>query len=219
MLKEKYFTCGNIGAEAAAMAGDLPVNRRSAAFSLAQSSLLVIDMQRYFLCAGSHAFLPAAAAIIPNLRALIAMYRNAGRPVFFTRHANSAENAGQMAVWWGELLTKDHPLGDISAILYDRQDPVIEKSQYDAFFNTDLETRLRQCRTQQLLITGVATHLCCESTARAAFGRGFAVFIAIDGTATLNRELHFASLTGLAHGCAVPVLTGDLIAAAPGVSR
>lgn len=213
MHKEKYFTRENIAAAATAMAGTLPVNHRAAAFSLANSALLIIDMQNYFLHAGSHAFLPAAQAIIPNINALIAVFKKAARPLYFTRHANNAQDAGQMAVWWHELLTKDHPLVDIETSLHFLDDQIIEKTQYDAFFKTDLESRLRQSGTKQLLITGVATHLCCESTARSAFMRDFAVFIAIDGTATLNRELHFASLNGLAHGCAIPVLTSDLIAA------
>ncbi len=68
-------------------------------------------------------------------------------------------------------------------------------------------------KAEQLLITGVTTHLCCESTARSAFVRGFAVFIAIDGTATLNRELHVASLRALALGFARPVLGAELLAA------
>jgi isochorismate hydrolase len=215
MRKEKYFTRENIAVEAAAMASALPINHRAAAFSLANSALLIIDMQHYFLCANSHAFLPAAPAIIPNINALIAIFKKAARPVYFTRHANSAQDAGQMAVWWRELLTRDHPLGNIKNTLHFHKDPIIEKTQYDAFFNTDLELRLRKSGTRQLVITGVSTHLCCESTARSAFMRGFAVFITIDGTATLNRELHLASLNGLAHGCAIPVLTGDLIAASP----
>jgi bifunctional isochorismate lyase/aryl carrier protein len=218
MQREKYFTPDNIAAEAAAMASALPINRRAAAFSLADSALLIIDMQRYFLCEHSHAFLPAAPAIIPNINTLIATFKKAARPLFFTRHGNSAQDGGQMAVWWRELLTRDHPLGDIEAALNIHDDPIIEKTQYDAFFNTDLESRLRQSSTQQLVITGVTTHLCCESTARSAFMRGFAVFITIDATATWNRELHFSSLRGLAHGCAMPLLTDDLIPASQELS-
>jgi bifunctional isochorismate lyase/aryl carrier protein len=213
MHKEKYFAADNIDAVAQAMAGELPVNRRATVFSLAESALLIIDMQRYFLGAGSHAFLPAAPAIIPNINLLIAAFKKNNRPVYFTRHANNEQDAGQMALWWGELLTREHPLGDIQTTLNFHNYPIIEKTQYDAFFNTDLESRLRQNNTKQLIITGVSTHLCCESTARAAFMRGFAVFIAIDGTATWNRELHFASLRSLAHGCAIPLLSGELIAA------
>jgi bifunctional isochorismate lyase/aryl carrier protein len=213
MHKENYFTADSIAAVATAMVRDLPTNRRTAVFSMDNSALLVIDMQRYFLCPGSHAFLPAAPAIIPNINILIAAFKKAARPVYFTRHVNNAQDAGQMAVWWKELLTRDHPLADLDAALNFNGQPVIEKNQYDAFFNTDFEAHLRRNSTKQLVITGLATHLCCESTARAAFTRGFSVFIAADGTATWNRELHFSSLRGLAHGCAIPLLTGELIAA------
>jgi len=216
MRKEKYFTRRNIAAEAAAMAKALPVNRRADAFSLPHAALLVIDMQRYFLSPESRAFLPAAAAITANINALIAAFKKAGRPAYFTRHANRGADAGQMAAWWRELLTRDHPLGDMHDGLHLLENAIIEKTQYDAFFKTDLESRLRSSGAKQLVISGVATHLCCESTARSAFVRGFAVFMAIDGTATWNRELHFASLNGLAHGCAVPVLTDELLAAAAG---
>jgi bifunctional isochorismate lyase/aryl carrier protein len=193
----------------------LPINRHAPVFSRTNATLLIIDMQQYFLCSNSHAFLPAAPAIIPNINALIAAFKKNNRPLYFTRHANNAQDAGQMAVWWRELLTRDHPLGKIETTLHFHEDPIIEKTQYDAFFDTNLESRLLQNSTRQLVIAGVSTHLCCESTARTAFMRGFTVFIAIDGTATWNRELHFASLRGLAHGCAVPVLTSDLIAPAP----
>jgi len=213
MRKETYFTQDNIAVEGTMMAKSLPVNRRAAAFSPTDSALLVIDMQRYFLSADSHAFLPAAQAIIPNINALLAAFAEAGRPVYFTRQANRTQDAGQMAVWWPEIVTRDHPLGNIDAALPFQKYPVIEKTQYDAFFNTDLESRLRQSGTRQLVITGVATHLCCESTARSAFMRGFAVFMTIDGTASWNRELHFSSLHSLAHGCAIPVLSADVIAA------
>jgi len=212
MHKENYFTRENIAAAATSLAGLLPLNPRAAAFSPAAAALLVIDMQRYFLCADSHAFLPAAPAIVPNIQALIAAFKKASRPLCFTRHVNSVRDAGQMAVWWGELLTREHPLGAIDDTLYAPGDPVVEKIQYDAFFHTDLESRLLRDGVEQLVITGVATHLCCESTARSAFMRGFAVFMAIDGTATLNRDLHFASLRGLALGCALPLLTADLLA-------
>jgi bifunctional isochorismate lyase/aryl carrier protein len=216
MRKEEYYTRENIAAKAARMAGELPLNPRAAALVPERSALLVVDMQDYFLRPDSHAFLPSAPAIIPIILNLAAAYKKAGRPVIYTRHANRADDAGQMAVWWRELLTTDHPLGSIAAALAAPADAVLEKSQYDAFFHTDFEARLRQSGTRQLAITGVTTHLCCESTARSAFARGFAVFMAIDGTATLNRELHIASLRALAHGCAVPVLASNLLAALAG---
>jgi isochorismate hydrolase len=218
MHREKYYTRENIAAEAAGMAAELPVNPRAAALLTAQAALLVIDMQDYFLSPESHAFLPAAPAIIPNVRALAKSFQEVSRPVYFTRHGNSITDAGQMAAWWRELLTPDHPLGAITAVLRPSEDSIIKKTQYDAFFRTDLEERLRRDGIGQLVVTGVATHLCCESTARSAFARGFAPFVVIDGTASFNRELHVASLRSMAHGCAVPILAAGVTAALGGIS-
>jgi isochorismate hydrolase len=211
--KEEYFSAGTISATALDMVAGLPVNRRAAAFSPDAAALLVVDMQRYFLSAESHARIPAAAAIIGRINALICAFKNALRPVIFTRHGNDDLDSGQMAAWWGDSLCRGHRLHGIDAAIDSHDLPVIEKTQYDAFYETELEGRLRQADVRQLVISGVATHLCCESTARSAFVRGFAVFIAVDATATWNRELHQASLRAMAHGCAVPFLASDLLSA------
>ena len=147
MHREEYYNADTIAGVAGTMAGKLPVNSRAAAFSPAAAALLVIDMQRYFLHPDSHAFLPSAAAIIPRINALIDAFAKTGRPVFFTRHGNDKRDGAQMATWWGELLTRDHPLAGLENSLDLAGRPVIEKSQYDAFFNTDLDARLRQWRT------------------------------------------------------------------------
>ncbi len=55
------------------------------------------------------------------------------------------------------------------------------------------------------------THLCCETTARAAFTRGYEVYFSIDGTATYNHEFHLGTLMNLAHGFAIPILITEII--------
>ena len=57
-------------------------------------------------------------------------------------------------------------------------------------------------------------NLCCESTARAAFMRGFEVFFTIDGTAANNKDFHMASLLNLSYGFAIPILTKEILALA-----
>jgi len=78
----------------------------------------------------------------------------------------------------------------------------VAKAQYDAFYETALENILRSSGSEQVVVTGVMTHLCVEATARSAFVRGFAVFVPADGTATYNRDFHAASLLNLSHGTA-----------------
>ena len=61
------------------------------------------------------------------------------------------------------------------------------------------------------MICGVMTHLCCETTARDAFMRGFDVYFVMDATATCNEELHLSSLLTLSHGFAVMVETEEVL--------
>ncbi|HSG28652.1 MAG TPA: isochorismatase family cysteine hydrolase, partial [Candidatus Krumholzibacterium sp.] len=88
---------------------------------------------------------------------------------------------------------------------------VIEKTQYDAFFHTDLEAILNAAGIKRLVLTGVMTHLCVETTARAAFTRGFEVFVPADAVATFDSQLQEGSLRAMAHGFAVPLLSGDIL--------
>ncbi len=58
----------------------------------------------------------------------------------------------------------------------------------------------------------MVTHLCCETTARSAFCRGFSVIFPPDATASYNRGLHQASLLTLCHGFVYPMLVDDIVA-------
>jgi isochorismate hydrolase len=89
----------------------------------------------------------------------------------------------------------------------------IRKTRYDAFFDTPLESLLNEEEIHQVVIGGLMTHLCCETTARSAFMRGFEVFFLVDGTATYTEDFHRASLLNLAHGFATPILVAEILEA------
>ncbi|KUG19764.1 amidase [hydrocarbon metagenome] len=181
-----------------------------------QSALLVIDMQGYFLDRRSPAYIPAAPAIVRNVRALMDGFLARSRPIILTRHLDDGEGGGLMHAWWGTALTRDDPGSEIISELSDPAAIVMEKSQYDAFYGTELEAVLQAAGVRQVVITGVMTHLCCETTARSAFVRGYAVFLPIDGCAAPAERMHRATLTSASHGFAVPVLAETLLAALGG---
>jgi len=184
---------------------------RPLSFSPDRSGLLVLDLQRYFLDPGSHAYIPSAEAILPGIRSLIAAYRCRKLPVFFTQHVNTPQDAGRMAHWWRDLIQADHPYCAIDPSLDVRPEESIRKTQYDAFFATDLQDRLSRVGLTQLVICGVMTHLCVETTVRSAFMRGFEVFLPVDGSATYHRRYHLASMLNLAHGFATLVAVRDIL--------
>jgi isochorismate hydrolase len=211
-MKEIYFTSESIDAASRRMLAAVDSPRRSGTFGFAPglAALLVLDMQRYFLDPASHAFVPSAPPIIDRIARIAGLFAGAGRPVIATRHGNTERDAGMLGRWWNDLVPVEGDAGVIVDGLAGAASTVLRKTQYDAFHETELEEVLRAGEASQVAVTGVMTHLCCETTARAAFVRGFEVFFVVDGTATYREEYHLASIRNLAHGFAVPVLSGEL---------
>ena len=213
-MKTKYFTPENIDKEAQGLANSLPeiLLENKSSFQPERSALLVLDMQSYFLDPSSHAFIPSANAIVPGLIKLAQTYYAHNLPVIFTQHLNSQQDAGSMSRWWKDLITIDNPLSAIIPDFDFSNRYVLRKSQYDAFYQSGLQEILHSKGISQVVISGVMTHLCCETTARSAFMRGFEVFFLIDGTATYNQDYHLAALLNLSHGFATPILSSKIIA-------
>ena len=105
--------------------------------------------------------------------------------------------------WWGDYIqygSKDWEL--IKALQPEDNDAVFDKKRYNAFHGTGLDDSLRSIGVEELIITGVLTNCCCETTARDAFVRDYRVFFVSDATATVNDDLHLATLKNLAFGFA-----------------
>jgi len=214
LLKEQYFSSNTIDAKAVEMRQAAEKSAKHGnrfGFVPSRSALLVLDMQSYFLDDSSHAYVPSARAIIPRVATLITAFAALKLPIIFTRHINTAENAQLMSRWWRETITGDNPLSQIVPEVDQSKGKVIEKCQYDAFFKTIIDEFLHARDVRQVVISGVMTHLCCESTARSAFMRGYEVFFLVDGTATYNESFHQASLTNLSHGFAEMKLVSEIL--------
>lgn len=209
LMKEPYFSRETIQHKAAKMLDELQISARMPFLIPDKSALLVLDMQDYFLNSSSHAHIPSASAILPGLQKLIDAYAQRQYPIIFTQHINTSENSAMMGVWWHEVITQENPLSKLTSELDTSKGSVLRKPQYDAFYKTDLEDMLIRRGISQVVISGVMTHLCCETTARSAFMRGFEVFFTIDGTATYNEKFHRSTLVNLAHGFARPILVSD----------
>ena len=212
-MKERYFQPDNIGPLSGHWLEIFSSPRKQSLqpLRIEKAALLILDMQEYFLDSESHAYIPSTEAILPQLKTVIDFFREVGRPVLATRHANSEQDAGRMDTWWSELLTADHPLGGLHPELGIAPEEIILKTQYDAFYQSALEEQLTAAGIEQLVIGGVMTHLCCETTARSAFVRGYEVFFLIDGTATYNEAFHTGTLRNLAHGFVVLTTVNGLL--------
>jgi len=212
---EPYVTSENIGMKARQWLGGIePFNQHQMQLDPERAALMVIDMQNFFLDPSSPTYTCGGSAIIPVLKRLIATFRSAGRPVIYTRHVHhpNLSDAGIMEWWWEGMCLEGSPESDLHLEIAPLpNEKVILKHRYSAFYNTDLETVLRCLKTEDLVVSGIMTNLCCESTARDAYYRDYRVFFLADGTGSINEEMHLASLLNLAYGFAFVTSAEEMI--------
>jgi nicotinamidase-related amidase len=125
-------------------------------------------------------------------------------PVVFTRYGWRTNDVdvdrkmeqvfGREAFRWGGT---DVELLD--SLKVTAHDTVIDKPRFDSFFGTPLDLILRQQGTRRLLLTGVATNGCVETTARTATQLGYGVFVAADATSAVGSQ-HEHGLASIAVG-------------------
>ncbi|KAM3324152.1 nicotinamidase 2 isoform X2 [Capsicum chacoense] len=157
--------------------------------------LIVVDMQNYFSSMSN--------PIVPAINITIDLCRRNSMPIIFTRHRHkSPDDYGMIYEWWNGDIIRDGTVEAelIPELLRRESDSVVEKYTYSAFKDTNLEEKLLEMGIKEVIVTGVMTNLCCETTAREAFVRGFRVFFSTDATATSSAELHDATLKNLAYG-------------------
>jgi nicotinamidase-related amidase len=174
-------------------------------------ALLIIDMQRDFLEPGGFGAMlgndvsQLRRAIEPN-RLLLAAWRKAGLLVLHTREGHRPDladlpqaklvrgggptrigDAGPM----GRILVRGEAGHDIIPELYPvAGEPVIDKPGKGAFFATDLHAILQNRGITQLVVTGVTTEVCVNTTVREANDRGYDCLVAADCCASYFPEFH-----------------------------
>lgn len=189
-------------------------NIHKSPIAVENSALLVIDMQKFFIGARVSSLLEPGDAILPNVKRLVDHYHEKGSPVVYTRHVHKPDGSdlGILGEWWDEHSMEGSDEAEIhESIAPLPEDKVILKQRYSAFYNTNLEAFLRGKQIKEVVICGVMTNICCESTARDAFFRDLWVRFVADATASVTEDMHFASLLSLSYAFAEICLTEDVL--------
>jgi ureidoacrylate peracid hydrolase len=217
---EPYVTAASLGAKTQRWLEKIkPANQHQMQLNQDRSALLVIDMQQFFLDPNSPTFTCGGPAILPTVKQLITAFRMQGRPVIYTRHVHHPDHldAGIMEWWWEGICLEGSPESEVHPEIAPLpNEKVIFKHRYSAFYNTDLETILRCLKIEDLVVSGIMTNLCCESTVRDAYSRDYRVFFLADATGTVNEEMHLASLLNLAFGFAHVTTAEEILKQIPG---
>jgi biuret amidohydrolase len=185
------------------------------AFSPSQCALLIIDMQRDFLEPGGFGEMlgndvsQLRRTIQPNRR-LLAAWRARGLLAIHTREGHrpdltdlpaSKKIRGRSATCIGDagpmgrILVRGEAGHDIIAELYPQAgEPVIDKPGKGAFYATDLHSILQHRGIKQLIVTGVTTEVCVNTTVREANDRGYDCLVLEDCVGSYFPEFHAMGL-------------------------
>jgi len=175
----------------------------------AKTALVVVDMQNYFVAPGQPAACEYGPAITPNINRLADALRRKGGKVYWIVTEALPDDAGD----WPNLYELLGPGGKETRLAgLDREseayalwpemdvrdgDETVVKTRYSAMLedSSDLRRRLTEAGIETVLITGVATNVCCEATARDSMMMGFRTIMVHDAMATFDDAQHNASLS------------------------
>jgi nicotinamidase-related amidase len=141
--------------------------------SIERSALLVIDVQDSFK-AGPRWSRRSSPKFEENIDWLVQAYRTAGLPVIFVLHTDPDDG-----------FATDSPYFKLMDFLVRQEDePLLIKNTRNAFTSTNLQDLLREKDVERLVITGIQTEQCCETTTRLAADLGYDVDFVTEATMT-----------------------------------
>jgi ureidoacrylate peracid hydrolase len=175
---------------------------------------IVVDLQNGFMAPGAVAEIATARDIVPNVNRISAALRQAGGLVVYIQNTIDAETIRSWSTYFEHFCTPERRARMIETFREGAdghalwpgldvrpEDLRVKKYRFGAFAPgaSRLHEILQERGVDTLIITGTASQVCCESTARDAMMLNYKVFFVADGNATYNDQEHEATLSAMAH--------------------
>jgi ureidoacrylate peracid hydrolase len=197
---------------------------------------IVVDLQNGFMAPGAVAEIGEAREIVPNVNRISEAVREAGGLVVYIQNTFDEVAVRTWSTFFDHFCSPSRRQRMIDAFTPGAdghalwpgldvrpEDLTVYKRRFGAFAPgaSDLHAILQDRGVDTLIITGTASQVCCESTARDAMMLNYKVFFVADGNATFTDEEHNATLSAMAYTFCDVIGTDaliDLIQQARGVS-
>lgn len=189
----------------------------------ARTAHVVVDLQNGFMAPGQPAEIPMAREIVSNVNRISAALRVDGGLVVYIQNTIDAATKEAWSNWFTYMSGERRQAsmdaafaeGSYGHSLWSELDVLpgdlkVKKNRFGAFVpgSSPLHAILQERGIDTVIITGTATNVCCESTARDAMMMNYKVIFVSDGTATYNDEEHNATL-GIMLAMFADVMTTD----------
>jgi ureidoacrylate peracid hydrolase len=175
------------------------------------SALLIIDMQNAFI--NTNGSLPRMGldtsrtrTVIEPIRRLRREFHERDLPVIYLQHTHEPDGSdmGRIAEVFPPIRALGHCFdGTWDAAIIDElspgpRDSVVKKHRFSGFYGTNLESLLRRLNVRSLVVSGIATNICVESTIRDAFYRDYPVVVPREATASFTEDAEAGSFANFA---------------------
>lgn len=177
----------------------------SSKYKIDNAALLVIDLQ-YENQSGNAWPVVNFDQVLLHSRQTIDACRKAGIPVIYTKHALAAD--GSDAMKFESKTPKGRPLhsvaGDPRGEICHEVNPepgdfIINKTKFTAFYGTELDRVLADLSVETLIIIGVWTEACVETTVWDALWRNFKIVLVKDAMGTASQAMHKTAILDMAN--------------------
>jgi ureidoacrylate peracid hydrolase len=184
-----------------------PQSRRADRWPITKknTALIVVDMQNIWVHPRGARYLPMSEDIVPKVQDLLRFCRSNQVPVIYL-HTTKRKDLADVGIF-ADIKPQTHDAddewsnfeGSPGAEFYDpvkptESDILVKKFRYSGFYGTQLENLLRALGRDTIAITGVATNVCCDSTARDGAMRDFKVLFLSDCNASFTQDEQEAAL-------------------------
>ena len=146
---------------------------------MSQMALLTIDMQKEYFEEGRPLKIPEGAEVLANVIQLQESARSSRIPVVHVQHISLDPEGGVFVEGspFAALMEQSGPVWD---------EKVFVKRYPSAFSGTQLDGYLKELGVDTVVITGLMSFMCCDTTARDAHSRGYKVLYVKDATAAID---------------------------------
>lgn len=186
------------------------------------TALIIVDVQNDFChpdgaVAKSGQAVSDAQAMVPRLMELIEAARSGGTLVVFVQVTHNELNSSE--VWREKQLRSEHIPNCVEGtwgaefymIVPIPREPIVTKHRYSAFAGTNLDLILRSNGIKTLVMTGVSTNVCVESTARDGFMHDYYIVFVSDCTAAYGIDRHLSTLANIESNFGIVVSDEELM--------
>jgi nicotinamidase-related amidase len=198
-------------------------------FSIDTAACIVVDMQNDFVRKNAPLGVDDALQTIAPIQKIIKVFRDASRPVIFTRFVAGPQetllwkwspqiypptNCCKIGVsrYYKDIQAERECTAVIDEFSPEPGDYQVDKFGYGAFFRTNLYDILQAEKVDTVVISGTVTQICVEETAREAFHHGLKTIVLSDCVSSFMPELHNATLKNLAMKFGMVIASDEFVA-------